>query len=98
MNTESPAPAVLKFRYTCARHQQKFVEAMECAGCSDPAKMEQVQRQLLAWFSQRYPRLVLDHFHDATCLGCEIEARFGHLREIGWAIRDLVNGMADAES
>ncbi len=98
MSTEPPAPAVLTFRYTCARHQQRFIEAVQGAGCCDPAMMEWVRRHLLAWFSQRYPRLVLDHFHDATCLGCEIEARFGHLREIGWAIRDLVNGMADAES
>lgn len=88
----SAGPGMLTFRHTCRRHQQMFIEAVTCAGCSDPARMEEVQRRLLAWFSQRYPRLMLDHFHEGSCLGCEMEARFGHLGEIARAIRELVNG------
>lgn len=72
-----------------------FVKAVADAGCSDPAKMDDVRRRLLAWFSQRYPSLMLDHFRVGTCLGCEIEARFGDLSEIGLAIRDLVNESTD---
>lgn len=82
---------MLQFRYTCGRHQQIFVDAVKRAGCSDPAKMEGVRRRVLAWFSQRYPRMVLDHFHEGSCLGCEFEARYGNLAEVIRAIETLVN-------
>lgn len=82
---------MLAFRYTCQRHQQMFIDAVQRAGCADPGAMDDVRRRLLAWFSQRYPRLVLDHFHLETCLGCEVEARFGSLRDIGQAIEHIVN-------
>lgn len=81
---------MLTFRYTCQRHQQIFVEAVRSAGCFDPAQMDEVRRRLLAWFSERYPRLVLDHFEQGTCLGCEMEARFGSLNEVIRAIEELV--------
>jgi len=53
---------------------------------------------LLAWLSARYPRKVLDHFQEGTCLGCELEARFGDGSELDRAIRaveELVNAKAN---
>lgn len=87
----SVAAGTLKFRHTCRRHQQMFVEAVERAGCSEPAEMDDVTRRLLAWFSAHYPRLTFDHIRQGNCLGCEIEARFGSLSEVGRAIRELLN-------
>jgi hypothetical protein len=89
---------MLQFRYTCARHQQMFIEAATRAGCSDPAEMDDIRRRLLAWLSARYPRLVLEHFHEETCLGCELEARFGHAGEVDrlrGAIEELVRTRPD---
>ncbi len=82
---------MVRFQYTCLRHQQWFIDVVTRAGCSDSAKMEDVRRQLRAWFSRRYPRLMLDHFRLASCLGCDIEALFGNLNEIDQAIRELVS-------
>jgi len=80
---------MLQFRYTCERHQQTFIAAAQRAGCSDAADMDDIRRQLLAWLSARYPRLILDHFREGTCLGCELEARFGDAREITRAIEAI---------
>ncbi len=88
---------MLQFRYTCPRHQQRFIETAKRAGCSDPAQMDDVRRRLLAWFSQHYPSLVVDHFHKGSCLGCEMEARFGQLSEVERALQDLVNGPVGAQ-
>ncbi len=84
---------MLKFSYTCPRHQRGFVAAVKRAGCSDPAKMEEVRRRLQAWFSQHYPRLMLDHFSEGTCLGCEIE-RLGDIGRIDRAVRELASTRA----
>jgi hypothetical protein len=89
---------MLRFRYTCARHQQMFIEAATRAGCSDPAEMDDIRRRLLAWLSARYPRMVLEHFHERTCLGCELEARFGDAGELDRlrrAIEELVRTKPD---
>jgi hypothetical protein len=80
---------MLQFRYTCERHQQVFIDAVKRAGCSDPAEMDDIRRRLLAWLSARYPRMVLEHFQEATCLGCELEARFGDRNELDRAIRAI---------
>jgi len=88
---------MLQFRYTCERHRQMFVAVVKRAGCSDPAEMDDIRRRLLAWLSARYPRMVLDHFHEGTCLGCELEARFGDASEIDRAIR-AVEEMASAKA
>lgn len=69
---------MVQFRYTCARHQQMFIDTVTRAGCTDAARMDGLRRRLLAWLSARYPRMVLGHFDEATCLGCEVEARFGN--------------------
>ena len=73
---------MLQFRYTCVRHQQMFMDAATQAGCSDPAELDELRRRVLAWLSARYPRMVLEHFHEGTCLGCELEARFGDASEL----------------
>ncbi len=89
---------MLQFRYTCERHQQMFIDAVKRAGCSDPAEMDDIRRRLLAWLSARYPRMVLDHFQEGTCLGCELEARFGDGSELGRAMRaieELVSAKAN---
>ena len=44
--------------------------------------MAALRRRLRAWLSARYPRMVLAHFDEATCLGRELEARFGDNGEI----------------
>ena len=54
---------------------------------------DDMRRRLLASFSQTYPRLVLDHFEQGSCLGCEFEVRFGNVTEILRAIEELVNGL-----
>ena len=89
---------MLQFRYTCERHQQMFIDAVKRAGCSDPVEMDDIRRRLLAWLSVTYPRTVLDHFQERTCLGCELEARFGDASEISRAIRaieELVSAKAN---
>ena len=93
---------MLQFRYTCARHQRMFIESATRAGCCDPAAMDDIRRRLLAWLSARYPRMVLEHFQEGTCLGCELEARFGDASEvervrvvIGELVRTMVADGAD---
>jgi len=78
-----------KFRFTCARHQQRFREIVERAGCTDPAKLDELGRKTLAWISTRYPRHVLDHFNQARCLGCTLEAAHVDLAEIERRITEL---------
>lgn len=90
------SPGMLTFRFTCRRHQQAFIETAQAAGCFEPAQMDEARRRLLTWFSERYPRLVLDHFMHGTCLGCEMEARFGHADEVRRALGELVCGLMRA--
>ncbi len=82
------------FRYVCQKHQQLFVDTVARAGCSDPEEMEKARRRLLAWLSEKYPRLVLEQFNNEACLGCAIEK--GHLdtRPIYDAVRQIVRGLA----
>jgi hypothetical protein len=65
---------MLQFRYTCARHQRVFIEAAKRGGCHDLEKMDEVRRKTLAWLSVRFPRMVLNHFNEDSCLGCKLEA------------------------
>lgn len=89
---------MLTFRFTCPRHQRTFVETVRKAGCSDPASMDEIRRLLLAWISARYPRIVLDHFEEGSCLGCEFEAHFGDTSELRGAIEALVKNRGDTET
>ena len=78
-----------KFRFTCARHELRFRDLVARAGCTDPAKREELGRKTLAWISTRYPRHVLDHFNEGTCLGCKLEAAHVDLAEIERRITEL---------
>ncbi len=82
-------PVMLRFRFTCKRHQRAFIDAVQSAGCFDPAQMDEVRRRMLAWFSRHYPSMVLDHFRDQTCLGCEFEAHFQNVGEALEAVKGL---------
>ena len=88
--------AVLGFRYVCAPHRERFIEVVRQEGCHDPAAMEQVRRQLLAWLSERYPRLVLDHYNDESCIGCGLAASCIDLSDMYAAIRSFARAAAQA--
>jgi hypothetical protein len=78
-----------KFRFTCARHKQSFRDLAARAGCTDPEKLDELGRKTLAWISTHYPRHVLDHFNQGTCLGCALEAAHVDLAEIECRITEL---------
>ncbi len=82
-------PPMLNFRYTCQRHQQRFIAILHGVGCCDPAVMDDVRRQMLAWLSRKYPRAVHDHFADETCLGCVLEADCADMEEVYRTVAEL---------
>jgi hypothetical protein len=88
---------MLQFRYTCALHQRMFIDAVKRGGCHDPEKMDEVRRKTLAWLSLRFPRMVLDHFNEASCLGCKLERSGVGLEELGRVITKLATDVAAAE-
>lgn len=89
---------MLHFRYTCRHHQQMFIEAAKVGGCYDLEKMDEVRRKTLAWLSARYPRAVLDHFNEESCLGCKLEASGLDLKEVGQVIAELAEAVASEET
>jgi hypothetical protein len=89
---------MLHFRHTCPRHQQAFMGAAQRGGCDDPAKMEVVRRKMLAWLSAKFPRMVLDHFNEKSCLGCKLEATHVDLKEIERVFSELAKGLASSEA
>jgi hypothetical protein len=88
---------MLHFRHTCSRHQQAFIESAMRGGCLDPAEMEVLRRKTLAWLSAKFPRLVLDHYNEETCLGCKLEAYRVDLKVIERVIIELAKGRAPNE-
>jgi hypothetical protein len=88
---------MLHFRYTCARHQRMFIDAVKRGGCHHPEKMDEVRRKTLAWLSIRFPRMVLDHFNESSCLGCKLERNGVGLEEVGRVITRLAVSVAAAE-
>jgi hypothetical protein len=88
---------MLHFRYTCAPHQRMFIDAVKRGGCHDSEKMDEVRRKTLAWLSLRFPRMVLDHFNESSCLGCKLERSGVGLEELGRAIMRLAADVAAAE-
>lgn len=80
---------MLRFRHTCARHQRAFIEAARRGGCDDPVIMDEVRRKALVWLSTKFPRMVLDHFNEANCLGCKLEENGVDLRDLERIIIDL---------
>ncbi len=85
-----------RFRYVCAQHRARFIDVVREEGCHDPAAMEQVRRLLLAWLSERYPRLVLDRFNDESCIGCGLDAYCVDLSDMYAAIRRFARAAARA--
>jgi hypothetical protein len=84
------------FHYVCPTHRRRFVEAFEREGCRDPAAMEQVRRLLLAWLSETYPRLVLDHYNHKRCLGCGLDDSCVDLSDMHAALRRFAREAARA--
>jgi hypothetical protein len=83
---------MLRFRLTCAPHRQAFIEAACRGGCCDPEKMDEIRRRMLAWLSARFPRLVLDHFNEESCIACKLAANGFDLREIERVITEMAMG------
>jgi hypothetical protein len=73
---------MLAFRYTCQRHQRIFVNVLTRQGCTDPVKMDEIRRRILAWLSAKCPRAVLDHFNEECCVACLLETDFVDMNEI----------------
>jgi hypothetical protein len=88
---------MLRFRHTCTRHQQAFIEAAKRGGCYDPAMMEVVRRRTLAWLSPKFPRMVLDHYNQSVCLACKLEENGVDMKVIERAIVELATGRAPGE-
>lgn len=81
---------MLRFRCTCAHHQDVFVAAARRGGCFDLGEIDVLRQKTLARLSAVYPRAVLDHFNEESCLGCKLEAGGIDLGEI----ERLVTGLA----
>lgn len=93
-----PIPLMLRFRYTCERHQRIFVAAARRGGCRDFTQMDGIRRRMLAWMSARFPTLVFEHFTEESCLGCKLEANGIPLAEVEPAIVELAQEFAPAEA
>jgi hypothetical protein len=89
---------MLRFRYTCARHQRDFVAATQRAGCFNLSHIDQIRRRVLAWMSARFPRLVFEHFSEESCLGCKLEASGIPLTEVQSVIMELAEEFALKEA
>ena len=85
-----------EFRPTCLRHEKQFVAAVRRGGCDDPAKVDALRQKTLAWLAARFPRMVLDHFNEKSCLGCALEANGVDAAEIERVITDLARGRPHA--
>lgn len=84
---------MLRFRYTCLRHQEAFVAAAHRGGCRELEKMDDIRRKTLAWLSARFPRLVLEHFNEESCMACKLEANGFDLGELERAITAFAREM-----
>lgn len=80
---------MLNFRFTCEKHKQVFIAAAKRGGCHDPARMDEIRRKTLAWLSQRYPRAVLDHFNEESCIACKLEANGIDIGEVEQVVTEL---------
>jgi hypothetical protein len=61
------------FVHSCQRHRQMFADTVARVGCTDPEEIAKVRCRLFAWFSAKYPMLVLEQFSNAACIGCAYE-------------------------
>jgi hypothetical protein len=85
---------MVKFRYTCPRHQALFIEILREEGCADPAKMDEARRMVLSWLSEKYPLIVFEHFHRESCIGCDFEAARLSLDDIAERLRHVARRLA----
>jgi hypothetical protein len=67
-----------------------FVYAVTQERIFEPERMEQIRRRLLAWLSEKYPRLVLEQFNAEACIGCAIEKAHIDTGDMRDAIRIMV--------
>ena len=79
------------FVHCCQRHQQIFADVVARAGCTDPEEIAKVRAKAFAWFSAKYPMLVLEHYTNAACVGCTYEKTNFDKTEIYDAIRVIVS-------
>lgn len=79
------------FVHICQRHQQIFADLVARAGCTDPEEIAKVRCKAFAWFSAKYPMLVLEHSSNAACVGCTYEKTNFDKTEIYDAIRVIVS-------
>jgi hypothetical protein len=79
------------FVHCCQRHQQIFAEVAARAGCTDPEEIAKVRAKAFAWFSAKYPMLVLEHYSNGTCVGCTYEKTNFDKTAIYDAIRVIVS-------
>jgi hypothetical protein len=84
--------AMPDFQYTCVRHRELFFDLVSRGGGCDPARLDDVRRKMLAWLSARFPRMVLDHFNERSCLGCKLEASALDTTEVERAMAELLHG------
>lgn len=84
---------MLSFRFACSRHQRMFIDIAKGAGCHNPSKMDEIGRKILALLSIKYPKAVLDHFNEESCLGCKFEKNRVELDEIEAAIVELAKSL-----
>ncbi|HUC65042.1 MAG TPA: hypothetical protein VMA53_06430 [Stellaceae bacterium] len=79
------------FVHCCQRHQQIFADLVARAGCADKDEIAKVRARAFAWFSAKYPMLVLEHYTNAACVGCTYEKTNFDKTEIYDAIRVIVS-------
>ncbi len=58
------------------------------------ARQDEVRRKTLAWLSVRFPRMVLDHFNEDSCLGRKLEASGMVTAEVESIITELSKRVA----
>lgn len=92
--TASSERFMLIFRYACPHHRRIFIDAAKRGGCYDPEQIDEVRRKALAWLSTQFPRAVLDHFNEETCLGCKLEANYLDVSELEHIIVELSRTVA----
>jgi hypothetical protein len=71
---QNPDRPQLNWRFTCERHQQLFISALECAGVGTAAEMETIRRHFSAWLAEQYPHTFIHHMNAERCIGCDLEA------------------------
>ena len=74
-----------------------FIEAARRGGCRDSHEVDAVRRKTLAWFSVKFPRMVLDHFNEDNCLGCKLETSGVGLDELERVVVDLAASLTTHE-